>query len=237
MIDWTAVFNDVFFNPSIITDISRHQPLNKGRTGLQSTGHSMPGVGPTGGKIGRPQSFHAPIVGAQGSFSCSFYPEYAKNCTPSALRPGVGPLYSREDSLEQARAAFLAIMERQDQAVPTNFSDFSASFLHRGTLGLGTREEQRPMTTDLLNEMLSQTGGRSRLGTASRTRKAHRTSRPFSDQADIPSTPFSLPAECRMSTIPDQENSQTYKNTASNCKQAGSTPLHASFGPSRGNLR
>ena len=130
-------------------------------------------TGPTGGKNGRPQSFHAPIVGCQGAFSCSFYPEYAQNRTPGTKGAEGSFESSRSgDTLDNARQAFLAIMERQDQAMPKSFAEFSATFSRHHDTTL-TQRTPRVMNLDLLDEMLSYGKGRARLGTgASRRNKA-----------------------------------------------------------------
>ena len=168
-------------------------------------------TGPTGGKNGRPSSFHAPIVGSQGAFSCTFHPEYARNRTPgrgAGLHESGG---GSGDALDQARQAFLAIMERQDQAVPKSFADFSASLSrnHEIDADLGGGRTPRVMTVDLLDEMLKYGKGQSRLGTAASRRKkaasASKSRRAATPDAPIimqvPATPFSLPDQCRMSTL------------------------------------
>ena len=124
-------------------------------------------TGPTGGKNGRPQSFHAPIVGCQGAFSCTFYPEYARNRTPGGTR---GDEDRSGDYFENARQAFLAIMERQDQVMPKSFEEISATLSRHHDTTLRQRTP-RVMTVDLLDEMLSYGKGRARLGTGASRRK------------------------------------------------------------------
>ena len=132
-------------------------------------------TGPTGAKKGRPQSFHAPLIGAQGAFACSFYPEYGRNCTPGILSHRSTATVSQEDTLEQARQAFLAIMERQDGKAPKNFAEFLGTTKAESERQR-EKERQGPITTDELNKMLTRTAT-ARMGSSRQKLRSSNTRR------------------------------------------------------------